>query len=214
MLSIIDLFFPKKSLPGEEGYWISSAERRQLRSTPLRLSKDLLIKRGNAGLDQLVASGSYHDNPLLKRAIKAFKYGRIKALGDDLAVLMADAGRELLTHNHEPVLCPVPLHWSRTFSRGFNQCDELALRLSGLLGYPMAVLLTRRRATGFQARRGRTDRLQAMQFAFEYIGPDPAPPEVILIDDLATTGTTISACARELKLHGVKRVSALVIAQG
>lgn len=214
---LLDLFFPRRSLSGTEGDWITDDEHKKLIVTPLLLGKDELRKRGLNHIDAVVAAGSYDQSPLLKKAILTFKYKRIPALADDLARLMNQSIDGLLlpfSNGQPPVLCPVPLHWTRHFDRGFNQSLLLASRIGKFRSWPVEDLLDRVRPTGHQARRPRAERLTALIDAFRiYKGKTP-PPWVILVDDLCTTGATLDECAKALKKAGVKHVSALVAANG
>lgn len=216
MQFLLDLLFPKKSLTGTEGGWITAREREQMRLTPLLLSEAELRRQGMAYLDSVVAAGRYDSSSLLKKAILTFKYKRIPELANDLSdwMLKAIPGLLILPTHEMPVLCPVPLHWSRTFWRGFNQAELLAKNISDAKKWPMKNLLKRVRATGHQAHRKREERLTALDGAFAFDNQCEVPSTVILIDDLCTTGATLRECAKALKKAGVKHVSALVVAYG
>ena len=75
-------------------------------------------------------------------------------------------------------------------------------------------LLKRVRATGHQAWRGRAERLISVKGAFGLSKGKSVPDRVILIDDLATTGATLDACAKALKDAGANYVEAWVVAHG
>jgi len=234
---LLDLLFPRHSLTGSEGEWITKDERERMRLFPIRLHRELLRKKGIKSLDCLIAAGSYHSSPLLKKAIKTFKYGRIPGLGQELGKRIVDCLPGLLllpTENrptfhfplstfHSPIVCPVPLHWTRIFHRGFNQALVLAQIIGTEKSWPVAELLKRTRATGHQAWRKRDDRLTAVTGAFAWsstafqvvVGTvSPVPRCVLLVDDICTTGATLDACAKALKDAGVKHVVGLVGAYG
>ncbi len=209
---LLDFFFPKRSLLNIEGEWITREERAILRSCPVVLTGGTLTERGIRSLDRIVAASRYSATPLLRKAIHTFKYRKVFDLARDLSALMLQVVPKLDAYP-EPVLCPVPLHWTRRFERGFNQAELLAIELSQVLDYPVKNLLARVRPTGHQAWRLREDRRNALKDAFRFEGSF-VPDFVILIDDLSTTGATLEACARELKIAGVKRVEGWVVAQG
>lgn len=218
MLSFLfDLLFPCHSLTGTEGLWITDDERKAMKLTPILLHTSALRKKGWKHVDCLVAAGAYDDEPLLKKAILTMKYHRVPALADDLGDRMAAAVHGLLIFPEDvkfarPVLCPVPLHWSRRFHRGFNQAELLARRISGAKEWDMNDILRRRRPTGHQALRTRDERLTAVTGAFACsVTP---PPVVILIDDIVATGATLEACAKALKEAGTRFVAAIVAAYG
>ena len=214
---LLDLLFPKHSLLGDEREWITENERQLMKLSPIRLHRELLRKKHLKSLDCLIAAGHYQHSPLLRKAIKTFKYGRIPELGPELAMQIVQAlpGLLLLSPFHgTPVLCPVPLHWRREFERGFNQSKILADIIGSNKNWQVQELLKRTRATGHQAWRKRETRLSSMTGAFAYSGPSPAPKIVLLVDDISTTGATLDSCALELKKAGVKHVVGLVIAYG
>lgn len=209
---ILDFFFPRKSLKGIEGEWLTEEERRALRIHPYVEWTEDLRARGIHSLDHLVAACTYKKQGILQKAIHTFKYKRIRALSVDLAFMIVQSA-EQVGRPFTATLCPVPLHWSRKFSRGFNQAELLAEEVSQSMHAPYAQLLKRSRATGHQAWRSRHNRLLALHDAFAVITTD-VPTHVVLIDDLATTGATLDECARVLKCAGALWVEAWVVAQG
>lgn len=131
---------------------------------------------------------------------------------EELARLLLDVAPPIL-HTEDTVLCPVPLHFLRKFERGFNQAELLADVISLERELPMEKLLRRWKPTGYQARRKREDRFTPVKDAFRFVG-ERVPAYVILVDDLMTTGATLSACAKVLKRAGVQKVEAWVVACG
>lgn len=210
---LLDLVFPRRSLTGELGSFVTSHERQLLLGTPVIKTKGQLSQMGVEHLDHLIAARRYHASPLLRTALHALKYRRMTALHPELAGLLYEA-TPLLGDLEGVVLCPVPLHWRRLFFRGFNQAELLSNALSQAFDVPSAKLLRRTRSTGFQSWRNAVDRRSAMQGAFCFTARHDVPQYVVLIDDVATTGSTLDACAKELKEHGVARVSGLVVALG
>lgn len=213
MLSwLLDAVFPKRSLDGGEGEWVTSEERAQLQSFPIIETAEQLRAHGIHHLDRLVAGSTYRQCPLLKNAIWTFKFRRVSALGEELGKIMIGACPSTTLGMTHAVLVPVPLHWSRRFWRGFNQADILACIVSEYSQIPVRSLLRRTRPTGFQSHRSRSERLTALRDAFVVTGN--ISPYVILIDDVATTGATLDACAKVLKTAGTRRVEGWVIARG
>ena len=208
----LDLLFPKVSLSGQEGEWVTAEELKAMRSWPLRIERPQLQKRKLKSIDRIVAASTYDASPLLRKAVQRFKYGRMPALQKELGILLSEAST-LLTEYPDTVLCPVPLHWTRRFQRGFNQSLLLAQAVSCARGWPVKELLSRTRATGHQAWRSRDTRLTAISGAFR-MKSEHVPDHIVLVDDIATTGATLDACAEVLKSAGAVRVEALVIAQG
>lgn len=216
---LLDLLFPRKSLTGNDGAWITEEERKRLRLSPTLLHKKELEKRGLKYIDAIVAAGKYDDSPLLKKAILTFKYKRIRPLGTELGNWMTDALHGLLIppanlRGIPPVLCPVPLHWTRKMHRGFNQAELLASVIGEKAEWRVASLLLRKRATGHQAWRQKAERLTVLENVFQSRSTAPLPSYVVLVDDLSTTGATLDECAKTLKKAGVAYVAAIVAALG
>src|SRR3989338_8109202 len=205
--TVLDLIFPRRSLSGYTGTFITREEFAKLTPFPVRLESSVLKTMGLKHLDRVVAAGSYAGAPLLRRAIYTWKYGRVKGMGEELGRLLVNVIRA--HHDTEGaqddtekfVLCPVPLHWSREFYRGFNQAEQLAMILSHATLVPVVHSLRRMRATGFQARRHGAERRQSMRDMFRCV-LNPIPSHIILVDDIMTTGATMDACARVLKEQG------------
>lgn len=147
--------------------------------------------------------------------ILAFKHADRTAAAPALAAWMARIGAELLAE--ADVIVPVPLHWSRLFARRYNQAALLALALGRLSGRPTRPdLLVRRRATAKQGHLGRLARQRNVAGAFA-LHPrregDVAGRRILLVDDVVTTGATISGCARVLRRAGAAGVDVLAVAR-
>jgi ComF family protein len=112
------------------------------------------------------------------------------------------------------VVVPVPLGWLRRRTRGYNQSALLAREVCRSSGLPLeARALRRARQTPPQAQQADEDaRHRNIQGAFA-LGSRPVGGSVLLIDDVATTGATLDACARVLLAGGAKAVFALTFAR-
>ncbi len=114
---------------------------------------------------------------------------------------------------HCDVLVPVPLHPRRLRSRGYNQSALLTKELSKKLGLDMdESLLIRAKNTRPQVSASREERRENVQGSFR-CDRDVNGQAVILVDDVATTGSTLSACAAVLKDAGATSVWCLVLAR-
>lgn len=203
---LLDLLFPRSSLLGTEGEWLTDEERWSLRRlSPTSLTFD------DTPLDRVTACGMYHQTFLLRRVIARWKYKRIRGIEEAFRLLLRRTFR-IWTFPTTAVLCPVPLHWTRRFSRGFNQAHVLAQIISGQTGLPVQPLLRRTRATGHQAHRSGVERRSALHGVFA--STREPPRYVILVDDVCTTGSTLQECSRVLKQAGAKHVEAIVLALG
>ena len=142
----------------------------------------------------------------VNRLVQAFKFQRQLAAGRVLSHLMCEyvTQREL---RFPDMLVPVPLHNHRLLSRGFNQAYELAAYAGRILDIPLLTGgLRRRRNTRAQSGLSRKQRRKNVRGAFYWHGTDKPGSHVALIDDVMTTGTTVTECARVLKKAGSKRV--------
>jgi ComF family protein len=147
----------------------------------------------------------------MKEIVHALKYEHRRTIALRLGALMRERCAELL--QDADVVVPVPLHPRRQYERGFNQADDLAQQL----GAPVAHLLKRIVFTQSQIELPKHQRQENVKNAFALNpipGPRlPVPGVVVLVDDVATTGATLEACAIVLKRTGVKEVRALTAAR-
>lgn len=155
----------------------------------------------------------YDDNS--RGVVLALKHGdRLEGV-PTLAKWMNRAGRQVLAE--ADVIAPVPLHRWRLLSRRYNQSALLANRiadLSGITGIPD--LLVRTRATPSQGGRSRSQRQINVRGAFSIRpGHDEHIKDcnIVVVDDVMTTGATVEACARTLLRGGAHRVDILTLAR-
>lgn len=150
-----------------------------------------------------------------RRIVLALKHGDRLDLVRPLAAWMASAGAEMIAGAE--VIAPVPLHWTRLARRRFNQSAELA-RQRPLRGDARLIpdLLIRQRRTQAQEGMSRDTRFQTQAGAFA-VRPRHIPAiagrTVLLIDDVMTSGATLSACAETLRAAGAETVNVLVAAR-
>ena len=151
----------------------------------------------------------------LKEIIHQFKYCGHLSLARPLARYLEGVYRRFPDHFRSDVIIPVPLHRARERERGFNQAAELAKHLSQRVDIPFKVgWLLRTRPTDVQAGLSRRQRRINMKGAFQ-VSPRArlAKQDVLLVDDVFTTGTTLNECAKILKEHGCPRVNVLTVAR-
>ena len=159
--------------------------------------------------------GFTHHNPV-RDLIHTIKYEGHPELGERLGQLFAP---EHLRAGHFAdigVAVPVPLTPSRLRRRGYNQSVYIARGLTGGLGIPLdETLLARRDSAGTQTHRGREARWASMREAFYVPDPDKVSRRrILIIDDVLTTGATLSACALALMEAGAESVSYYTLACG
>ena len=159
--------------------------------------------------------GFTHHNPV-RDLIHTIKYEGHPELGERLGQLFAP---EHLRAGHFAdigVAVPVPLTPRRLRRRGYNQSAYIARGLTGGLGIPLdETLLARRDSAGTQTHRGREARWASMREAFFVPDPDKVSRRrILIIDDVLTTGATLSACALALMEAGAESVSYYTLACG
>lgn len=155
------------------------------------------------GLDGAAAGLLYTE--VLQDALYRFKYGEEQYLAARFAgFLRVPAGCE------PDALAPVPLHPARLRARGFNQSGLLARRLSERIGVPLEPgLLCRVKQTLPQASLKGEARAGNVQGAFQ--AQNAQGKTILLIDDLLTSGNTLSACAEALRAAGARAVYAACV---
>lgn len=143
-------------------------------------------------------------------AIKAMKFNRrlhyVPAFADLLIDSMADLADDM------DALVPVPLHWRRQATRGFNQAEELCKPLMQHTGLPILRNVRRTWATPYQSALDAGHRHGNLKSAFAVRGKITAQ-HVLIVDDVITTGETCGQLARVLLENGAERVSVLAIAR-
>lgn len=156
-----------------------------------------------------IRSVAWHQAPL-RQAVHAIKYEGATVLQGVLGEILADYWQRLPLV--VDVIVPVPLHPSRQRQRGYNQSELLAKAFGEQVGLPVHVgSVERRRNTRAQVGLSRTERLTNVEGAFICRNVSLDGQRVLLIDDVYTTGATLSACAHALRLGGAASVSALTL---
>jgi ComF family protein len=160
----------------------------------------------------------------LRQVVLRLKFAGDGRLGQRLGRLLALTWDILPGHAElrSPLLVPVPLHPSRRRERGFNQSELLAAGLvrglkeqkSGEAPTVTNSALRRKRATPPQTGLSVAARRENLRGAFEVVKPEAVRGrQIVLIDDVMTTGATISACARALRRGGAALILGLTLAR-
>jgi len=166
-----------------------------------------------------------YENELVRNAITQFKYHNNRSLAESLAdsIVASVKKRAQAHHVHIPanaVLLAVPLHTQKRRLRGFNQSELLASYIARELSLPLVQtnVLMRIKNTSPQAQAGgREKRMENVEHAFEVNKASVQEIQnrlIILVDDIATTGSTLNDAARALKEAGAAHVWGLVVAKG
>ena len=120
----------------------------------------------------------------------------------------------ILTSLTEAIIIPVPLHKKRLRWRGFNQAELLAKSIANKFNLKIYNSLIRAKHKKAQAKLDEKHRIQNIKDCFIWTGDNLNQQNIILVDDVATTCSTLNECARILKNNGAREVWGLVIARG
>lgn len=163
----------------------------------------------------LMARSPYLYKGLLMTAIHYFKYGAKPFLGDLLGPILAQSADNQLKEIKDLVVMPVPLHPKRLRERGFNQSSLLAGHVAHSFHADLDFLSLRRtRYTSPQTRLGKKERRKNVKGAFNMTNPDVVKGKtILLVDDVATTGSTLNECSKVIKEAGCDEVLCLVLAR-
>ena len=147
--------------------------------------------------------------------VHALKYQGLDYVAPYMGTIMAHRFSMLPELSGVQVVVPVPLFKKRYKKRGYNQSELLVRAFCARTKLPLDVTSLRRvRDTGSQTKLGRLERIANMEGAFEVQTPAAIQGKtVLLIDDVATTGSTLESCAAALRKAGAKRVMAYTFAR-
>ncbi|MDO8577248.1 MAG: ComF family protein [Candidatus Daviesbacteria bacterium] len=174
------------------------------------------------GLDGLWSLGIYQGS--LREAIKQLKYGKVTGLSETLVDIMVEYWAKYQPFILDQIKAsrgagwaaiPVPLHWWRGNDRGFNQSSLIGQTLSKSLGLVCCDGLKRTRYTKPQVKLKGYGRHQNIREAFAVSSDVPISksPNILLVDDVWTTGSTLRECCYALKRAGAKKVWAITLAR-
>lgn len=157
----------------------------------------------------------YRSRGVVRKIIHDFKYQHQLHLRHPIADWLAETLEDpRLQGRRFDIVVPVPLHPARKRERGFNQAELLAEALSARANLSMRNALERTRYTTTQTAFDRTERMENLHNAFRLRkNADVRGLRVLLIDDVLTTGSTLSECARVLKAAGAISVHAATAAR-
>lgn len=157
------------------------------------------------GLDDLIVSSTYAG--IMRRLIIDFKFKGKLSYGEIISEIMIE---KLLEKNlSEVVLTFVPMHPRRERERGYNQSKILAETIAKKLDLKCQEVFEKVKDTKFQVGLKKDQRQENLKNAFAV---KKAPEEIIIVDDVITTGTTISELVGVAKASGIKKVTALIAA--
>ncbi len=167
----------------------------------------------------LLGPATDYGNPIVQNLIHYYKYKSFENLDPFLGELMINYLNFLNYNSYilnlSPIVVFIPLHHSRERKRGFNQAKLLAEIVAKNFNLELKNVLMRVKNTPPQAQaENREKRRENLFGAFTIIDPDEIKNKnIILIDDVYTSGATMSEAARVLKSRGARKIIALVAAK-
>jgi ComF family protein len=168
-----------------------------------------MCRLGLTGFDTVYTFGSYEDT--LRELLHLFKYNQVRPLARPLGALVA---RAIPREHRFDLIVPMPLHWRKRWTRGYNQSQLLAKEVARRWGVPVGEVVRRVKATAPQAGLSNSKRRLNVSGAFRIRkGASIKGLRVLLIDDVLTTGATASACAKVLKHAGASHVAVAAVAR-
>ena len=222
-MGVLDLIFPKSCLGcGKTGVYICPDC-----VAKVRLAKPICPYCERASIDGLTHAKCTRENGLdglasiweyegvIRRAILALKYKYSLEVGRELSeVFIEYLQNSKFLIPPSGVLVPIPIHWYRENFRGFNKSDLIGQGLAKEMGWKFAPdLLIKNKHTVAQAELKGNDRRKNLKGTFA-VNPAHIPytiPNILLFDDVFTTGSTLMEAAKTLKKGGVKKVWGLTI---
>jgi len=184
------------------------------------LDKIIILNKWESNLYSLEKIVTIFDykQPLLKKTIKSFKYppynlNILKKLSPIFIKCLKQSPLSLdYLIKNKFILVPIPLFKRKLAKRGFNQADLIAQELATAFNLPLKKCLKKIKNTPSQTNLSREQRKLNIQNIFKIQGE--LSPNIILIDDVLTTGATLEQAAKILHQAGVKKIWAIVLAQG
>jgi len=217
---ILDFIFPIECINCEkEGEFLcndclNKIPLRSIKQCPLcnkEQSTDKLCKacKSKSYLDEVIICADY-SNEILQKAIHYYKYKYIKDLNKPLSKLMLNKLKQIQLPK-DILIIPTPLHKKRELERGFNQTTLIANNLN----LPIKLnILKRKKNIKHQAELNKKQRLKNIKDCFTIHNTNEIQnKDILLLDDVITTGSTLNEQAKLLKQNSAHRIWALVIAK-
>lgn len=154
---------------------------------------------------------AYRDR--VRQSIIRFKFYGEKSNADFYAEKLAELVEKHLDPSRFDLVTAVPVSEERKKSRGFNQSELLARPLARKLGLPYAECLVKVRDNPEQHLLSRQKRLRNVRGVYRALRPQTPGKRILLVDDIVTTGSTLSECARTLYAGGAAGVGCAALAQ-
>lgn len=220
--NLVDLFFPRLCLlcndplvGGEEHICLKCLNNLPLTGYDyLKENPATYLFAGKADILHAAAFLRYEKGGHVQQLIHSLKYHDNKEIGFRLGRMAGLAYRDSLLSDKPDLLLPVPLHPRKKRKRGYNQSEWIARGLNSVLQLPIdTTSLCRTHHTDTQTHKQLYDRWLNVQEIFAVCSPQAlAGKHILLIDDVITTGSTLSSCAQALLTIPGVRVSVMAVA--
>lgn len=212
--SFVDLFFPKRCvgcqsvIPGESVLCVNCSSKLPFTHWKLDWENEAYNKLRN--ICEIESASSlliFHRENVTQKLMHYLKYENHPEIG----ILLAEKVFSMIEFNSFDGIIPVPIHKTKLKKRGYNQVIPFAERISELTKIPLlADYLIRKENNPSQVFKSRTERLDSIKNAFETNGNISG--HYLLIDDVLTTGSTISTCVNLIQSKNPVKISVLTIA--
>lgn len=188
-----DNFCPKCGLPVGSG--VNSPDCKTCRGRAIHYDKLLFVNEYKTYIGELVVNFKYRKDKILAHFLSKMIYDKIK-----------------MTYTEIDAIIPVPMYWIKKIKRGFNQSEMIGFELSQQFRIPLATNILKRSKKGEnQAGQSRTIRYKGAKGLYA-LKKKSDFKNVLLVDDVVTTGSTLSECAKVLKEAGIEKVYCAAIA--
>lgn len=199
---ILDAILPRRCVGcGKEGKYVCE-------KCSLFLSEAPTIFPGE-GLEEVVSGWEYEG--LIKKLIFQIKYEGMFDAIDELVKKAFEIRESWLPEN--TIITFVPMFKKKEKQRGFNQAEIIARKIGKIAGKEVIPLLEKIKDTPSQTELNKEEREKNVKGAFRMCGVGPSTQNVLLVDDVWTSGATINECCRILKKAGVEKVWGFTIAR-
>lgn len=169
---------------------------------------------GKVPVEWVIPFLHYTKNGRVQKMIHHIKYHNRPELAEYLGKLFGNVLKQTPLQYADAVIA-VPLHATRLKQRGYNQSEKIAKGIAEIMGLPLWTGIVERKLWHLsQTRKGRYERWENVQDAFELVDPSIVTDKhIILVDDVLTTGSTLEACASSLLSGGRVTISIVTLAK-